>query len=749
MAIGIMGCGYGEDPQVPAELKVQYTQSDIFTIESLESIRNTYDDFTKGRLKSSDFHEAMDRALALILKGANSVEGKKKNHYTQAELQALFDSGILNESEKIKVWIKRIVALTNILLGEERDHILISDIEEIFRRIHLTAPHLIELSEKKYEMDRLEALYPHERDRYWKIRKQIFSAFIKVSMVLMQNNKGRIQTPLVKEVILKQYHYLGDELDTKVWEQYVEAGFIINKIIFGKSETRIMSEDVGELLEMIDFVYGKIFDVYILSEKKIWGAKEFLEISQCYIEILNTFLNAFYLGSNKVLSSKNLIKLFEALHLGSQDQAQGFIEAILELKSLMFKTSKVHFAKEEIKYVRDFLKDVLEDSKAESKKEESRLKHLWKSPFRETLTQSKEEIQWSSLLLQFIDQLIKRHDADQDKVLALHSDKLDKEVPNAHSLQLCQEMTFLVLTLKKVVKGFQQMMGLPDDVLDSFENIHESQLAKGMVSIADVFFLNSNKDRALDRFEILELINFFIENDRFVLFLVQNLTLKPLVVKLGETQGYQKIALVQQLSTEPFIFWYFPQLERSFSDKEALKHYLMSLIQILGLQHKTFLKTRDIKMVFGLVRLIEHFFMTYDANKDQSLDYAEILKIWKNYQPFMEEIFASKFGEFQKFFQSKPSAQPVKQEEESGAWTWFNQKVNQAKEHLSPDIEDIKKRCFFYFVIYQESPSAMYFFKADEEIKKKTITRKEIIKLLEKLSWEMTSKLESISDSKK
>lgn len=706
----MVGCGYGEKPPPSPELKVRYTQSDKFTIQSFDVIRENYEAYLKGRLKNTGFHEAIDRALVLILKGSDRAVGRKKNVYTQEELKVLFSSGILDESPKIRIWIKRIVAITNILLGEKKDQILVSEVEEIFRRIHIAAPHVIELSDKNYELSRLERLHPMNQERYWQLRKDVFVSLLKIVTILLQNDKGVFETPIVKEVILDQYPFVAEDLNLKEWRPYIDAAFLVNHIILGRSKTHILPEHFKTILEVIDSSYQKIFDIYAIYEKNIWSTKEYVGIVQNYIEILNKFLEVFYYQQivHKI-TSEDLTTLFELLHFKSHVQAKTFVSSLIELKNLMFqKGSTQFFNKEETQKIRDLFGDALEYAYIETQKESPthRINHLWKTPFDGKPEIKVHDRKFSFLLLHFIDQLIARYD-QQEKESKKFDGKLSLTFPNNNNES---EVILFTQMVKKMILGFRQMVA-NQETITIFEKIDDQVLAKALVYISDNLFKNSNHDQSLDRFEILEILNFIIENERFINLLSKSFVLKRFQHQLGNTWEYGRISFIQYLPSEPEMETYFPKFIDSFQTKEEFSTFLVSFMHVLGTENEEMITVNELRLLFGFIRLMEHLFLAYDKNKNQQLDKHEILFLFHHFENAMDEMI--------QYFKNTAD-----QKERTKIMPGLFDMITTGKQRITKNI-------IFYMITHGEFPQE-YPGDLDKQ-PKQSATRTDIMKLLEKL----------------
>lgn len=681
----LTGCGkwFGEDKPTPPVYKFQYTKNDRFTIESFKIISDNFDKFTMGKLQNNGFIQAINRSMALLELATARLEGKYEGAYTQQEIQFILTSGILDESQQVKVWIRRFVALINILLGDEQSKIQLSDVHEIFRRVVLIAPYIVAVSDFQQELSQLSDKNNEQIEKAWKIKKNIFSEIVKMSKVLFQNDRGKIQFPLVKQVILNQYRYLDAGIDTTYWDRFIEAGFFINHIIFGRSERSINPENIFEMFDVIDFTYTNIFDVYAVTSQKIWSTDEFSSILLSYHKVVYHFLDQFCINQARAIEAKDLNKLFKLLHLGTQSESELFTNALLDLKSILFQSPERSFSRPDIQKMRDFLKSSVEkvnevsvsNASSNAPKDEefmNKIAVLWSSPFHPKKAPSTSDVKLSIMLLNMIDYVLAIYDENHDQKLSL---KTENE----------KELQALLKTIRRFVQGFYQMVG-ENAAIHSLNNMEDATIGNILITTTDHLLLNGNQNGELDRFEILEMVSFIFENDRLVSSHFWSPTFKD--YRKENSLSIDQQAWLSHAGEEPEFRAYFPRMMAYFNDSKSLATYLKRFIHLYGLEGDT-VSMADLKLIMGTLRAIEQLFLKYDLDGNNLLNGDEILALFDDLKPLIDKAY-----DFYDAKNTKGFTEIVSD--------WWNDKLSfgEGWRYFWSSDEEVQESIFFYIMTH-------------------------------------------------
>ncbi|MBI3018209.1 MAG: hypothetical protein HYY62_09525 [Deltaproteobacteria bacterium] len=619
---------FGEDPPEIPQLKINYMKNDSETILCFKIIDIQYAHFLDGKLSPDGFVKMIDCSELLLLKGASHIELKTKDTFTAEEISRIMNSGVLGESANVEKWVKRFVALERVLYGSETESITMPDILEVFRRIRRIAPYVSKLSKLMHDQNQLSSVSLGESPKYWSLRKEIFMKLLEAARDLVKDN----EFPLVGEILIHQREYFDLGIRQETWDRFVKACFIVNKAILGRSEDVIESRDIISILNILDFSFQKVFDVYGIYATQVWTPKEWVLIIKSYEELLAKFLDAFSENKAQEIKAQDLARILSLVHVGTQEEANTFVDALVDLKTNIFKSSGSSFSRQDVKELRQFLHEAIEEahetdlhSKSLQALDTSKIKHLWKSPFTKKDSLKTEEEELSALLLHFIDHVIRMHDADQDGKLSVYSQET-----SSSGEMVYKELSALMHMVQKMVMGFRKLMG-ESGLLSSVEQVGADTIGKIVISVSDKLLVNSDQDGKLSRYEILELMSFATETDRLVSDLIQQGTFN--------TQG------LKGLYRNPILREHFPRLFQVFLNFEDFKEYMKFYLTLLnkddvGSATLRTMTAGELKIIFGLMRLVEYIFLKFDTNQDHILVKAEMGAAYSVFNALVGEVVA-------------------------------------------------------------------------------------------------------------
>ncbi|MBI3019466.1 MAG: hypothetical protein HYY61_06220, partial [Deltaproteobacteria bacterium] len=605
---------FGEPPSEPGELKVHYMKNDSETIQCFKIIDIQYAKFLNGKLSPEGFIKMIDCSELLLLKGASHIELKTKDTFTAEEIEVILSSGVLAESAALERWVKRFVALARVLYGHETDAIRMTDILELFRRIRQLAPHLSKLSQLAHDKSQLSV---QESAESWELRKKIFVTLLEAGRDLVKDNAS----PLVKEILLHQREYFDLGIRQEIWDRFVEACFVVNKVILGRSEDMIQSQDIISVLNILDFTFQKVFDVYGIYATQVWTPKEWVLIIKSYEELLAKFLDVFSETKAQEIKAQDLARILSLIHMGTQKEADTFVSALVDLKTHIFKSPGHSFSRQNVKDLRKFLHEAIEEahevrlqsefSQAETSQtlDVSKLRHLWKSPFmsaeasQRSSLKGEGELELSTLLLHFIDYVIQMHDVNQDGELSIYSGKASRIGELVH-----EELSALIHTAQKMVLGFKKLMG-ENALLNSVSQVEPDILGKIVIAVSDKLLVNSDQDGNLNRYEILELLSFMTETDRLASLIYGDKSLKSFRTKVfGEEAVFGPLWIKSVYFNSDFRN-YFPRFRDVFLNSGDFKEYVKQYLFLFHKNESYPVTMGEFKIILGLMSFVEYIFL--------------------------------------------------------------------------------------------------------------------------------------------
>ncbi len=641
-ACGSHSSWFGEAPPEPPELKVHYMKNDSETIKCFKIIDIQHDLFLDGKLSPTGFVQMMDCSELLLLKGASHIDLKTKDMFTPEEIETILTSGVLGESAAIERWVKRFVALSHVLYGSEAQTLQMTDILEIFRRIRQIAPQMSKLSELTFKQNKLSSAISEESPDYWKLRGEIFGALLEAARTLVQNKQGEIEVSLVKKVILHQREYFDLGIREDMWNRFVEACFMVNKAILGHSDGTIEPKDIKSVIDILDVTFQKVFAVYGIYATKVWAPKEWVLILKRYEELIANFLDAFSENRTESIDAQDLAKIFGLIHVGTKEEADTFVEALVDLKSHLFQSPKPFFSRQDVKDLRQFFHGAIENAhevslhfETSQRLELSKMRSLWKSPFGVSSSGNilkAEEIELSTLLLYFIDRVIQIHDIDHDGKLSVYPGETSQTGELVY-----KELSSLIRTAQKMVIGFKKLMG-ESALLNSVSQAGAEPLGKIVIAISDKLLVNGDQDGKLNRYEILELLSFMTETDRLASSVYWDDSLKPFRTKVFGEEAVFRPQWIKGLYRNQYFQRDFPRLCGGFLNSDDFKEYVKQYLHFFHKDEFQPVTFGELKTILGLMRFVEYIFLKFDTNQDGQLSRDEIVAAYALFDSLVQEL---------------------------------------------------------------------------------------------------------------
>lgn len=618
-ACGSSSSWFGEAPFQPPELKVRYTRNDSETIQCFKIIDIQYHSFLEGELTPAGFVKMIDCSELLLLKGASHIELKTKDTFTAGDIEAILSSGVLAESANLERWVKRFVALARVLYGSETDAIAMPRILDLFQRIRQLAPHLSKLSELIHKQSQLPVPV-EESSEYWKLRKEIFMALFDLGRDL---GKGS-PFPLKKEILIHQREYFDLGIRQETWDRFVEVSFRVNKTLLNRSEDEIQSQDILSILNILDFTFQRVFDVYGTYATKVWTPQDWVLMIKSYEELLVKFLDAFSESKTQKIQAQDLARILSLIHGGTPEEADTFVSALIDLKTHIFKSSGPFFSRQDVKELRQFLHEAIEEEPSQPL-DRSRLKSLWKSPFMSSAASENGEEELSIVLLHFIDHVIHMHDENRDGTLSV--------TPQETS----QELSALMATAQKMVVGFRKLMG-ESALLNSVNHVGADTLSKIVIAVSDTLLVNSDQDGKLNRYEILELLSFMTETDRLASLLYWSNSLKPFHTQVVGQEAIFGPQWIKGLYLNSDFRAYFPRLRVTFLSSVDFKEYMKQYLSLFHKEESHPVTMGEFKVILGLMRFVEYIFWQFDTNQDNQLSRSEVSSAYALFDSLVREL---------------------------------------------------------------------------------------------------------------
>ncbi|MBI2608032.1 MAG: hypothetical protein HYW47_00320 [Deltaproteobacteria bacterium] len=685
-ALSVAGCSrmIGEPPPLQKELVIDFKDSQTQKESENPCSIDVYlltKAFETGALTTSSIQQTVSCVEEALITAQKKLETIEEGVLSYDELQKVIDAKVLGDPVEIKKWVWRLFSARDIILGENVKKISFFQISKILKKIKNGAREIESLSQSFSRYQKLSS----EKKEYWGTRKKLIEAYLNLAKKLIINEQGKYERSYTKDFLLKQYR-VWDSLHEEVGEHYVKAGFLANRVFFGKTEGLIEAFDFEKLLQYFIEVYMLVTDVEELLANKVWTIKESISFINAYKNLLEKLLHIFLAEGQKELKKEDLIRMLEFLHEPVEGKGGELVEAILELKVKIFGGSLESFTNEELEKIsksfkygvdsynrserifekrKDYLSleeikqwieekgSILADANDYFKILESlpKILYFWTTPYQSSFIIRKSNFTLSQVTSVLFRNIVDAYDDDQDGKLSLKLYDVRPEVPPEIGHM---ELIGLVNTTQKFFKGLDFLAGKKDDMWSKPLGLDPQILGQVLIVLADQLLYNSNADNTIDTFELTEVASFIFENMRAVTWFYWDPKIRPF--HLPGTENEQKLlkreGLLSLLDEVETLRWYFPNIIQDLSQKEIVQ-YVENFIAMIGRNNPENISSSELGIIFGVVRLVETIFLKYDQNKDGFLDYKEVNKIYSHFEPTIKSIIQN-HEKYDKDFENIP-----------------------------------------------------------------------------------------------
>ena len=626
--------------------------------------------FFSGKLTAHRVQTVLQCAIDIVHQANQTIVPNTPGILTHKEIKVLMTSNILGSSETLGIWVDRILSLRDILVGHDPKGIRFSQLVEILTRIQRSDLEVETLSKlyEKYEKE------TSKTSTYWELRKQVFSQFMKIFKTLLQD-PAQTDHYILKDTILKQYH-LWEGLEAEVGSHYIQAGFIANRVLFGRSDGSVLASNLRDMLNHLEKIFIYVCDINSLLELDTWRSDQSISFLYAYEQLLEYLFQVFQISPPEELQKTDLIALLEMLHKDRGGKALEFVDAIMAFKSRVFGGDENRLTKEHLqKMISSFKKSIhaydqsialfKEDQKSISKeylrkwllkrqhdleKETfhhyfllfenfDQFKYLWMTPFTHTDTVSKHNFLLSQVVFPFVTEIITAYDTDQDGKLSFG---MGQEVQH-------EGLVSLISTIQKGIRGLDQLLDPKSQAESTPQNPSDLThadpltLSQFAVVLSDQLLTTSNADQFIDAYELLEATSFILENSRTVKWFVEDPLIQHFQVERTQKEDEKQLkreGLVDTLKEVSTLHWYFPTAMQQLTQEE-IQQSMAYMISAVGRKDPSLITLSELESIFVLFRFTEIIFLRFDANKDGWLEKSEVRSLYRQLEPFLNHLTTS------------------------------------------------------------------------------------------------------------
>ncbi len=653
---------------------------------------------------------------------------KVPNIFTRREIETLLRSRILGDPSRLYAWIDRFFAMREIVLGiSKKSDLHISEIKEILNRSLKVSQVLSDLSKALHRQSQFVIKSNANFMAQAKSRKNSFSLFMKIIRTLLQNANGEIDHDLPIDLLLEQYE-LWEGLEEEIGSHYIKAGYLANRVLLGKSEDNVKAPEVLSLLANVESVYHLVTDINALLDTTQWTPKESVLFLRAYQKLLNFLFKLFLESGESEIKETDLVNLLELLHADVQGKASQFVHSILKFKTRLLGGSENAFVADDlVKLMSIFDETTLALERSAEIAPESNIQmtqgviqawleshrdkispenvlkmesilndfpktlYLWTTPYQKTDAVNVNNFSLTQIAFVLVDHVIGAYDKNGDHKLSL-ADSKDGRLEIGHG-----ELLEMVQTIQGILTGLDLLTeGVPSSSKPLL--LKTESLGKLIVTLADQLLYNANADSVLDRYEIMEVASFLLENSRAATWFYWDPAIEPYRVHPEDElkRGLLREGLSGELKKVATLQWYFPNAMNVFSDAEV-QRYVQTVIETIGRDDPKIMSVEELETLFALVRLMETMFLKFDLNQDAILDKSDLKTMSIHFKPFVVQAMRAAEEDKKKSY----SLNPLK-----AIGTPFRRAMEISKE-IFLDDDSIYERSFFYALTNGKSPSNM------------------------------------------
>lgn len=644
LLLGLASCGYVSDKPLDNQ--------EVYKSDELQTCK--IDASKLGEIFKADQKEQIRCLQENFIQFTKYVRAKNPGSISESEINAFVRKFFEGQSDSIVKGLSLIFQLNMLLLKDEADKISRTNISPLFELLVHVNQEAIEITAILKEMDD-----DKNQGHFWELRERFNAAvnrFTDFTLKLIQKSPDIQQKLNIKTFILDAAKKLGNkEIDSDTIDSLI---FLKRVLVAGDKEV-ITSTELESLIKKLPDVLALSFDLYYVKSTNFGSDKDHMRF---YYKNLTSLYNIIEFKQNdfELLTVDQVLKL--AQEFAKDLDVKKFKPSLVAIKTRLIGGTAEAFSLKDLRNIMDIAKDAVE-----------------RNYFNNVTYNAFSQLLESNKPIDFLPQLNQPDDYDifsKMRVTELHKDFQDIAVniryfrdaktgiptygnEYARNKKGFIEATMIKWGANKLLRayGHKNAQGQMQVTIDEFQKflfdmrpiLEEFKLwsptpetfARNAILLADLFQNKSNGDLEVNETEAIEYIQMILSSvtisDKFRDDLSSKcdpgINKDDPVFDVACFNEHFFDGILNSLNYKK----YFPRLNAyvTSTPKAEVDEYLKGVEGFARDVNdpKLPINNRDAILVLGAMLNIESTFIRFDTNRDNVIDYKELVEAFKVYKP--------------------------------------------------------------------------------------------------------------------
>ncbi|MDD4975531.1 MAG: hypothetical protein PHY93_14320 [Bacteriovorax sp.] len=643
MAVTLTSCGYLSD-KPPANL-------DIYRADALQACKIDIDKL--GEIFKADQKEQIRCLQENFIQFTKYVRSRDSGSVSESDLNAFIRKFFLGQSDSIVKGLSLIFQLNMLLLKDEADRISKTNISPLFDLLVKVNQEAIIITQVLKEMDDEK-----NQGRFWDLRAQFTASVNRFSVFtvkIIEKSPGLQQKLNIKNFLIEASKKLGNK---EINPDTIDSLIFLKRVLVAGDKEVITSDELSEIIAKLPKILTLSFDLYFVKNTNFSSDADH---ARFYLENVRDIYSIIQFNQNDfdLFSIDQILRL--AQEFMKDVDIKKFKPSILAIKSRMIGGSKETFSLRDLKNILDIGHDYIERTYFNTVTYNIYHGALEKNEAINYLQRLELPNQYDLFSARRIDEL---HNDFQDIAMNIHYFRSKSEGVSYYGNKYVRnkfgylEASIIKWASIKLLKGYghKNAQGVQQVSLEEFQTflfdmkpiLEEFKLwspnpetfARNAVLLADLFQNKSNGDLEINVNEATEYIQMILTAVNITDKFKDDLT----AVCDGGINNEDPVfdtACYNEHFFETLLSRYqkfFPRLadyvDPQNTDKKNLDDYLIGVEGFARdvADPKIPVNKRDNVLIIGAMLNIETTFIRFDTNKDNIIDYKELVEAFKLYK---------------------------------------------------------------------------------------------------------------------
>jgi hypothetical protein len=644
MAVTLTSCGYLSD-KPPANL-------DVFRADALQSCKIDIDKL--GEIFKADQKEQIRCLQENFIQFTKYVRSKDSGSVSESELNAFIRKFFLGQSDSIVKGLSLIFQLNMLLLKDEADRISRTNISPLFDLLVKVNQEAIIITQVLKEMDDEK-----NQGRFWELRTQFTASvtrFSEFTVKIIEKSPGLQQKLNIKNFLIEASKKLGNK---EINPDTIDSLIFLKRVLVAGDKEVITSDELSEIIAKLPKILTLSFDLYFVKNTNFSSDADH---ARFYLENVRDIYSIIQFNQNDF----DLFSIDQILRL-AQDfmkdvDIKKFKPSIVAIKTRMIGGNKETFSLRDLKNILDMGHDFIERTYFNTVTYNIYHGALERDEAINYLQRLDLPNQYDVFSARRIDEL---HNDFQDIAINIRYYRSRTEGVSYYGNAFVRnksgylEAAIIKWASVKLLKGYghKNAQGAQQVSLEEFQTflfdmkpiLEEFKLwsptpetfARNAILLADLFQNKSNGDLEVNVTEATEYIQMILTAVTITNKFKDDLT-AVCDGGINKEDPVFDTACYNEHFFETLLSRYqkfFPRLvdyvDPKITAKKDLDDYLAGVEGFARdvADPKMPVNKRDNVLIIGAMLNIESTFIRFDTNKDNIIDYKELVEAFKIYKP--------------------------------------------------------------------------------------------------------------------